>query len=223
MKVGNGFEMNKFSHITTWIFDMDETLYPVGVGYLEDIVERFPHHVVKHYDMTLVQFHARVDILKKEVHDPMAALKQELDFKQHLWDEDCRINNRYDLLPYCEKSDKLIEKLVGRKILFTNASEDQVNAVMPYLKLGHHFDHTCANDKRGMRPKPMPEVYHELVERLGVNPQECAMIEDGAKNLIPAHEMGMTTVLVNRPENPNVDYVHHHYASLLEFLEEATK
>lgn len=215
--------MVDYSGIKTWIFDLDETLYPVGNGFLQDVFERFPHHIVQHYNLTLEEVRGKLSAYAQLVHDPAAALKKELKFDQNKWDEDCLENNLYHLLQYCEKTDTLLAKLSGRKVIFTNGSERQSFKSLDCLQLRHHFDYICSNDKRGMRPKPMPEVYAELVATLGVDPKECVMVEDGAKNLEPAHVLGMKTVLVNRPENPNVDYVHHHYKTLLDFLEDATK
>ena len=45
-------------------------------------------------------------------------------------------------------------------------------------------------------PKPDPGPYRRLVERHGLAPAATAMVEDMAKNLKPAHELGMTTVWV---------------------------
>ena len=64
------------------------------------------------------------------------------------------------------------------------------------MKLEHHFEGIYDIFDANHRPKPEPAIYHEVVERFGINASSAVMIEDMAVNLVPAAEMGVTTVLL---------------------------
>ena len=49
-------------------------------------------------------------------------------------------------------------------------------------------------------PKPAKVSYKKLVEKHKIDPNLCAFVEDIARNLKPAYEMGMTTVWIENDE-----------------------
>lgn len=61
--------------------------------------------------------------------------------------------------------------------------------------LATHFDTVVESVIEGTR-KPEQRIYDICVERLGVSPEECVMLDDLGPNLKPARSMGMHTVKV---------------------------
>ena len=57
--------------------------------------------------------------------------------------------------------------------------------------------------------KPALPGYLRLLEALGVEGENCLFVEDSARNLRPAKELGMVTVLVDPPDGDvdGADYV----------------
>ena len=49
-------------------------------------------------------------------------------------------------------------------------------------------------------PKPSIEAYKKIIEKYKIEPQYCIFIEDIARNLKPAHELGMKTVWIKNNE-----------------------
>ncbi|MBN9043766.1 MAG: HAD family hydrolase [Rhizobiales bacterium 62-47] len=66
------------------------------------------------------------------------------------------------------------------------------------------FDHVIESAKIGLR-KPDPRIYRMMVERLGVDPQQCVYLDDLGVNLKPARDMGMTTIKVVSGEQAIAD------------------
>jgi putative hydrolase of the HAD superfamily len=48
----------------------------------------------------------------------------------------------------------------------------------------------------GFRPKPDPATYRAVLARLGAEPGRAILLDDLARNLAPARDLGMRTVLV---------------------------
>ena len=61
--------------------------------------------------------------------------------------------------------------------------------------LGDLFDAVVESAVEGIR-KPDPRIYRVALERLGVEPDVTAFLDDIGRNLKPAREMGMTTIKV---------------------------
>ena len=93
-----------------------------------------------------------------------------------------------------EPLNRALESLPGRKVIFTNASKIHSLNVTRHMGIDHHFDSIFDITDSNYIPKPDKLVYSNMVEQLEIKPQAAVMIEDMAKNLIPAYELGMTTV-----------------------------
>lgn len=104
--------------------------------------------------------------------------------------------------------------LPGRKLIFTNGSIDHAKRITRHLGVDHHFDDIFDIVASDFIPKPDPAVYVSLIKKFGVEPASSVMVEDMARNLRPAAELGMSTVWVRTDttwgiEGSNEDYVHH--------------
>jgi putative hydrolase of the HAD superfamily len=96
---------------------------------------------------------------------------------------------------------------------------------MDRLGISHHFDAVYDIVGAGYVPKPQPETYRILVERHGLNASTTVMVEDIARNLAPAAELGMTTVWVRNDSEHGVagadeGYIHHVVDDLVTWLED---
>lgn len=210
-----------------WIFDLDNTLYPASCNLFDQI------------DWNMTRFIAQLLGLPE-----LEARKvQKSYFREHgttmrglmsLHDVDPKTFLDYvhdiDLSPV-EPSPRLnaaLDTLPGRKLIFTNGDVPHAERVMDKLGVRHHFDGIFDIVAAGYVPKPTRSVYDTMVSRHNVDPQRAVMIEDMARNLVPAHELGMTTVWVrtdcahgrDRSEGP---HVHHVTDDLCTWLEQTVR
>ena len=94
-----------------------------------------------------------------------------------------------------------LKTLPGRKLVFTNGTCYHAERVLDRLGIRELVDDVFDIVHCDFIPKPQREPYMKFVERTGIAPKRAAMFEDIARNLEPPHELGMTTVLVQSPEN----------------------
>jgi putative hydrolase of the HAD superfamily len=122
--------------------------------------------------------------------------------------------------------DAAIGALPGRKVVFTNATVSYATKVMQRLGITHHFEDVFDVAAALYIPKPQMPAYDEFLKRTGVEANKAIFFEDMARNLAPAHEIGMTTVWVenerhNALPEPDSQHVHYIAEDLTNWLEAA--
>ena len=91
--------------------------------------------------------------------------------------------------------ERLLSELPGRKYIFSNASRGHCRRVLARLGVADHFTATFTIEHFTYRPKPLPEIYKELLEEIGARPGTGVMVDDMAINLEPAAALGLATFL----------------------------
>src|ERR1700754_3461431 len=184
-----------FTHVETWVFDLDNTLYPHHVNLWQQVDARIGEFVSSWLNITREE--ARV--LQKDYYKRFGTTMRGM-MTLHGVRAD-------DYLAYVHKIDHsplepnpalgaAIAKLQGRKLILTNGSVDHVDAVLARLGLGSHFDGVFDIIAAEFEPKPAAQTYQKFLRQHAVDPTKAPMFEDLARNLTVPHELGMTTVLV---------------------------
>ncbi|WP_373086867.1 pyrimidine 5'-nucleotidase [Sneathiella sp.] len=211
-----------FAHIDTWIFDLDNTLYPAKSNLFAKIDQKMGEFICNFLKVELPEAKA---IQKKYFREHGTTLNglmvnygmDPADFLEYVHDIDVT-----DLATAPELSEAL-EKLEGRKIIFTNGSLYHATNVCTQLGITHHFEHIFDIVAAEFRPKPDINVYRELVRQQNIDPEKAVLFEDMAVNLVPAHEMGMTTVWIPNDahwsgDDTNTGHVHYQTDNLTRWL-----
>ena len=184
-----------FSHIDTWVFDLDNTLYPHHVNLWQQVDARIGEFISTFLKISAEE--ARV--IQKDYYRRYGTSMRGM-MTEHGVHAD-------DYLTYVHKIDHsplepnpamgaAIEQLPGRKLILTNGSTDHVDKVLARLGIGHHFEAVFDIIAAELEPKPAPQTYRKFLDLHVVNPTTAAMFEDLARNLAVPHQLGMTTVLV---------------------------
>ena len=193
--IENFKRIENLKRIETWVFDLDNTLYPHHVNLWQQVDERIRDYIAGFLDIPRAEaFRVQKDYYKR-YGTSMRGLMTE-----HGMEPD-------DFLDYVHQIDhsplqadaalaSAIAKLAGRKLILTNGTRRHAQAVLERLELAHHFDDVFDIVAAGLEPKPSPQTYARFLEAHAVDPARAAMFEDLARNLAVPHALGMTTVLV---------------------------
>jgi putative hydrolase of the HAD superfamily len=124
-----------------------------------------------------------------------------------------------------------LENLPGKKYIFTNGTQKHAERVGDRLGVLRHFDDIFDIRAADYVPKPDKNVYHKLIANYDINPDETIFFEDMARNLLPAHELGMTTVWLkpklsdDAPQHAKIghegadgEHIHYEIDNLVDFL-----
>ncbi len=207
------------SHIDTWLFDLDNTLYPAEAGFMSGVESRMTAFVAKVSDLEHDAAYALQKRYLAEHGLTMRGLM--LDYgvdpaEFHALFHDLSL----DALAHDPEMIAALERLPGRRLIFTNADDVHAERVMKHLGLSHLFDDVFHIKSFDFAPKPDPAGFLRIISDHGVDPRTTAFFEDTEINLKPAHELGMTTVMVGAraaaSTAPFVDYRTHGLASFLD-------
>jgi putative hydrolase of the HAD superfamily len=208
-------------HVDTWLFDLDNTLYPVESGLMREVEGR------------MTAFVARVTDLP---HDAAYALQKRYLAEHGLTLRGLMLNHGVDPAEFHAMFHDLsleslaqdpelvraIGRLPGRRLIFTNADDVHARRVLERLGLSELFDDVFHIGSFGYTPKPDPAVFGLMSAEHAIVPAATAFFEDSERNLAPAAALGMTTVLVG-PHAPSstATFVDYRTEQLAPFLAQA--
>ena len=191
--------------IRTWIFDLDNTLYPASVSLFPAIDARMTAYIAEHLGMepaaarTLQKqyYHAHgmtlAGLMAEHGTDPHHFLDYVHDVEMDVL-EDLGLAARIAALP-------------GRKLVFTNGDANYAARVLDRIGLADAFEAVHDVHATQYRPKPDPLAYQGLCDAYAIDPATALFVEDLARNLKPAKAIGMTTVWIDNgsEQGPGAD------------------
>jgi putative hydrolase of the HAD superfamily len=184
-----------FAQVETWVFDLDNTLYPHHLNLWQQVDDRIRDYIAKFLDISQEEaFRLQKDYYKR-YGTSMRGLMTEHGMKP---DDFLDFVHQIDHSPL-EPNPALgaaIEKLPGRKLILTNGTRRHADAVMRRLAIHEHFEDVFDIMAAELEPKPSRQTYDRFVALHGIDPLKAAMFEDLARNLQVPHALGMITVLV---------------------------
>lgn len=209
-----------FEHVTTWVFDLDNTLYPPRYRLFDQIEVRMTdwvmqalgvgrdeaNHLRQHYWET--HGTTLAGLMREHGIDPGPYLSDVHDIDFSLLPRDPELAARISALP-------------GRRIVYTNACEPYAQKVLEARGLSGLFDAIYGVEHASFHPKPDRAAFETVFAADGLDPTRAAMFEDDARNLIVPYAMGMQTVHVAPAPAPQ-DHIHHHTNDLAQFLSALT-
>jgi len=184
-----------FDHVDTWVFDLDNTLYPHHLNLWQQVDARIRDFVADYLGVDKDEaFRIQKDYYRR-FGTTMRGMMTEHGVRA---DDFLTFVHRIDHSPL-EPNPAMgaaIGRLQGRKLILTNGSQEHADAVLGRLGIGHHFEAVFDIVAAELEPKPAPQTYRRFLDRHGLDAARAAMFEDLARNLAVPHLLGMTTVLV---------------------------
>ncbi|MEQ9125916.1 MAG: pyrimidine 5'-nucleotidase [Alphaproteobacteria bacterium] len=213
------------SDIDVWVFDLDNTLYnPRRSDLMPQMHLRMQEFIMGEFGVDETEADRRRQFYFERYGTTLRGLMEHHGMSPERF------------LPYCHQLDltgiahdveldRGLALLPGRKIVYTNATAAHAAAVLERLGLVDHFEGIFDIADADYMPKPHEPSYDVFVKRFGFRPERAAMFEDTAKNLKPAHLLGMRTVWMrnDRPAaqpEPEAAHIHHVADELAEFIHE---
>lgn len=186
----------RLASVRNWIFDLDNTLYPASANLFAQIDARIGAYVAEYLGVDAAEarriqkgyFHAHgttlAGLMAERGVDPHDYLTRVHDVELDVIEENAPLAAAIAALP-------------GEKFVFTNADAAYAGRVLARLGLGASFSgihdvHAC-----GYVPKPHPDAYASMCRAFGIDARASLFVDDMARNLKPAHDIGMTTVWID--------------------------
>ncbi|TFL18660.1 pyrimidine 5'-nucleotidase [Jannaschia formosa] len=205
-----------FDHVTTWVFDLDETLYPPSMPLFPQIEARMTRWIETYLGVSA----AEADRLRARWwHDHGTTLAGLM--REHDMDPDPFLADVHDIDFSVLSPDPdlraALAALPGRRVIFTNGTAPYARAVLAARGLSDLWDAVHGIEDAGYIPKPHRAAYQAVFDRDGLEPRRSAMFEDVARNLEVPCELGLRTIHIAPAPVPG-DHIQHHAADLTGFL-----
>ncbi|MBM3519521.1 MAG: pyrimidine 5'-nucleotidase [Alphaproteobacteria bacterium] len=222
--------MRGFDHVDTWVFDLDNTLYPASCRLFDQIDVKMGAFVSELLGIELAEAKRHQKELFYRHGTTLRGLMVE-----HGVSPDGFLDFVHDIdhspVPPSPRLDEALHALPGRKLIFTNGTVAHAERVLDCLGVSRHFGDIFDIVHSDFIPKPQIEPYRKFIAVTGINASSAAMFEDIARNLEAPHALGMTTVLVTSADNHDASrlngdagqsqqpHIHHVTDDLVSFLE----
>ena len=205
-----------------WIFDLDNTLYSGETRVFEQVDKRMYKYISEKLNVSITK-------AKKIQKNYFCKYNTTLNgmMKNHKIEANEFLEFVHDIdIDFLKKDMPLgeeLRKLEGKKIIFTNGSKKHALNVTQRIGIDQYFDDIFDIVDCNFIPKPKMKPYKKLVEKHKIDPNLCVLIEDIARNLKPAYEMGMKTVWIENKEPwaakfSDSDFINYRTKNLTEFL-----
>lgn len=206
-----------FDHVETWVFDLDNTLYPPSSALFDQIHVRMTAFICAELKIDETAADAlRADYWRR-YGTTLNGLMKEHDMPPEKFLAEVHDIDLSSLAPAPEL-ELAIAALPGRKIVHTNGSSSHAERVLAQLGLSEIFEAAYAIEDTLFDPKPAMVAYERVIDAARFAPESAAMIEDTEKNLRVPHALGMRTLLAHAPAPDDADHVHFHTEDLTVFL-----
>ena len=208
-----------------WVFDLDNTLYDIRLGLFRKISRRITKFIITKYNLSeheakeIQRYYylkygltLRGLIVEKKL-QPEEFLEYVHDVDHPELNEDHEIKNH-------------LSKIIGNKMIFTNATFNHAEKILNILNIRQYFDKIIDIKDLDYIPKPDINAYKIFIKKANIKKFELRktiFVEDTVKNLIPAKEIGMTTVWMQNDMNSNdfnknLKYVDYNFKNIKFFL-----
>ena len=182
--------------INTWIFDLDNTLYSADSGIFQQVHKLMGEFISKNLKMDIVEAKKLQSKYYKQHGTTLRGLMENHGVEpDYFLDEVHKLD--YSIVGPDEILNKELEKLQGRKIIYTNANKKHAIDVLERINLANFFDEIFDIKMANYIPKPEIRPYEQIIDIFNINPSSSAMFDDIAKNLVPAKKVGFTPVWVD--------------------------
>jgi putative hydrolase of the HAD superfamily len=214
----------RLAHVRTWIFDLDNTLYPASANLFAQIDVKMTAFIGEFLRVDAAEAHR----IQKQYFlghgTTLAGLMAEHGVEPQRF-LDYVHDVEMDVLEHDAPLVAAIARLPGRKLVFTNGDTPYALKVLDRIGLGGSFEAVHDIHAMGLVPKPHPSAYAGLCAAFDIDPTTSVFVEDMARNLAPAKAIGMTTVWVDNgseqasdADRSYIDFTVHALAPWLETI-----
>jgi len=205
-------------HVDIWIFDLDDTLYPRESEVMALVSDRMTEFMVQ---FTGLPRDEAWTLQKKYFHEHGTTLAGLMAHHGLPPEEFLTFvhNVSLDGISADAELRQGLERLPGRRLVFTNGSGEHAERVLAKLGVADLFEDIFHIASADYLPKPAVSTFDKMAKAFGLTPKSAVFFEDSERNLEPAAAMGMTTVMVGQHAlDSTADFVHHRTSRLPPFL-----
>jgi len=198
-----------------WIFDLDDTLHNASAHVSPHINRSMTQYLMTHLDLD----EASACALRQHYWHRYGATLHGL-MRHHGTDPHHFLHHTHQfpalaqLVQHTRGLRHALQRLRGRKVVFTNAPMAYAEDVLRLLGIRGLFDAVFSIESTRFQPKPALRGFRRLLHSQKLDAHCCVMVEDSLPALMTARRLGMKTVYVH-PASRKPSYVDARIPSVL--------
>lgn len=195
----------------TYIFDLDQTLYPYHSDIIVQIDEKIALYCQKIFSCSYDEAHAIRQKYYLKYGATLTGLMVEHQVDIHGFLDDVH-NINYDSLVFCDELYNALSTLVGRKIIYTNGTYEHAVRVLEKRGLSDLFLSENIYDIRraDLSPKPCPKAFELFLKTYNISPQNAVFFDDNVHNVQTAQTFGITSWIIREQADISSSNDNHH-------------
>jgi putative hydrolase of the HAD superfamily len=178
------------------LFDLDNTLYTEESGIFDLIDRRMNEWLISRLHISPEEVNQFRNHYFMKYGTTLRGLMLHHDVNPHDFLHYVHDVPVHEFLTADEELRKMLGIIGSRKIIFTNSDERHATRILSTLGILDQFEKIFDIEAMHFIPKPNPESYQLALEYLKAAPSECLLIDDMERNLKPARDLGMHTILI---------------------------
>ena len=203
------------SNCWTWVFDLDDTLHNASANIFPHIHKAMSQYLVQNLGLSEADANQLRRIYWMRYGATLKGLMRHHAVNPHHFLSHTHPTGELEsMVKHSKGLNCILNKLPGRKYIFTNAPKQYALKILKILKISHHFDGIFSIESSGFRPKPELAGFRRFFRKFNLDPHRCIMVEDSLSALKTANRLGMRTVFVN-PDANRPNYVDSYIRSIL--------
>ncbi len=184
------------------LFDLDDTLYPPTSGLLQQVGQRIQAWLCNHLALEQEQALALRSDYFGRYGTTLGGLlaERKVDAQDFL-----TFVHNIPVEAYVRPNPALramLDAIPLRRVIYTNGTAEYAGRVLRALGVTDSFERVIGIEQVGLRSKLYRDAYERALALIDARGDECIMVEDSARNLTPAKELGLTTVLLQTNDSP---------------------
>ena len=197
------------SHIErVWVFDLDDTLYDASAYVFPNIHLAMTDYMTQNLAVSEAEANQLRIKYWKQYGATLTGLLRHHYVNPHHFLRHTHVIS--ELRPGVRPSPGLrhvLKKLIGKKIIYTNAPMHFAQHALSALGIRHLFQGVFSLETSGFHPKPAHRSFRRFLRRFKLHPARCIMIEDNLAALKTAKRLRMKTVHIAKGLSGSAGYV----------------
>ena len=192
-----------------WLFDLDNTLHDATPHIFPHINRSMREYIERHLGLgTDAATRLRQDYWIRYGATLLGLVRHHGTDPQHFLRETHRFPNLAHCIVFQKSTLRVLQRLPGRKLIFSNAPRHYTESILEITGLARHFDAVYTIESLRFQPKPSLAGFRALLQAERLTPARCILVEDTLANLVTAKKLGMKTIWIHPQStrhSPSVD------------------
>lgn len=194
---------------TVWVFDLDDTLHDASAHIFPVMNRAMTQYIMDALDLDETAAHKLRQHYWKVYGATLKGLMRHHGVDAyHFLQQTHALMDLPNMVVQVKQLKHLLNRLKGRKCIFTNAPREYALRVLEIMGISDCFELVFSVESTKFHAKPSARGFAMLLQTLKVRPSDCIMLEDNLPALMTAKRLGMRTIWVTKkPNKPSfVDY-----------------